>query len=232
MVKMRVRPAAPEGLVQRQAVWTERWRVRMAAGSDDWATQTAKDTIKAGLKLFAHYKCAYCEARLDWPIGVHIEHYVAKKPKYELAFEWTNLFPSCSGCNTIKGNQDHGGAMIHPHSDDPESILTFKVVTGDIEAIGGATTADEARVKETVRLCGLGRGDLVERRKKEFERMRLWFAASLKLRTVGQTEDADRVLNDLLDPERPFKIVLRTMFVLEGYPQLVIEDRRRFGSHD
>lgn len=64
------------------------------------------------IKLY-HRKCAYCESFVDVP---EIEHYRPKKGctedkshdgYYWLAYEWTNLLPSCHDCNKTgaKGNQ-------------------------------------------------------------------------------------------------------------------------------
>ena len=231
MVKMRARPAPPEGLLRRQAEWTERWRTKMTSGSTDWATQRAKEVIKEGLHSFANFKCAYCEARLDWPAGVHIEHFVAKNPSYELAFEWTNLFPSCSGCNATKGNQDHGGAMIKPDEEDPEEFLAYDVVTGEIEAIDRVPNGHSVRVTETVQLCGLGRGDLVQRRRDTYLLYKGLLEAILRFRQRGELDEAMKIESLLLDPVREFKLVLRTLLIFEGFADLATEDRRRFGSH-
>jgi 5-methylcytosine-specific restriction endonuclease McrA len=66
------------------------------------------------LRLIYHNKCAYCETKEFDP---QIEHYRPKNKVtgarnhlgyYWLAFEWTNLVPSCFDCNKIgtgKGNR-------------------------------------------------------------------------------------------------------------------------------
>lgn len=62
---------------------------------------------KVALEELFHRKCAYCESPLD-ELGFDVEHYrpkgrVKEAPShpgyYWLAYEWSNLFPSCRACN-------------------------------------------------------------------------------------------------------------------------------------
>jgi uncharacterized protein (TIGR02646 family) len=61
-----------------------------------------------------HNKCAYCESSYDATSDTWTEHYrpkkaVAEVPNhpgyYWLAYEWSNLLPSCTKCNRSKRNQ-------------------------------------------------------------------------------------------------------------------------------
>jgi uncharacterized protein (TIGR02646 family) len=64
--------------------------------------------VKMALEKLFHYKCAYCESELGetWDV----EHFrpsgaIAENPNhpgyYWLAYEWTNLYPSCEPCNRV-----------------------------------------------------------------------------------------------------------------------------------
>src|SRR3954454_1457494 len=67
----------------------------------------AHEEVRKALEELFHRKCAYCEistARVDW----EVEHYrpkgrVAERQGhpgyYWLAYDWDNLFPSCTFCN-------------------------------------------------------------------------------------------------------------------------------------
>jgi uncharacterized protein (TIGR02646 family) len=67
------------------------------------------DSVRAALEALFHRKCAYCETTLPqrvWPV----EHFrpkgrVAERPDhpgyYWLAYEWANLYASCTACNQI-----------------------------------------------------------------------------------------------------------------------------------
>lgn len=78
-------------LVRNRTAWSERWK----EGCADWATEKAKECLRAGLRQLTHGKCAYCESRLEVDSFLEIDHYVAKTIDPELVFEWTNLFPTC-----------------------------------------------------------------------------------------------------------------------------------------
>lgn len=64
-----------------------------------------KDTVRDDLRELYDFKCAYCERITHAP---HVEHYRPKKTRlrgrmfkgyYWLAYEWSNLLPSCGHCN-------------------------------------------------------------------------------------------------------------------------------------
>ncbi len=70
------------------------------------SSQYAHEEIKNTLDAMSFNKCFYCECKLGEgkddrsEVDHHIE--VAEKPK--LAFEWTNLYLACHGCNSKKLN--------------------------------------------------------------------------------------------------------------------------------
>ncbi len=73
----------------------------------DWRTEHYSDPIKENLKTLYHNKCAFCQVELtetDMDNKFTVEHYRPKSIYYWLGAEWTNLFPTCKGCNTNKGN--------------------------------------------------------------------------------------------------------------------------------
>lgn len=63
---------------------------------------------KKALYLLYNNKCAFCEIQLTEGSGDNqftIEHYRPKEYYFWLGLEWTNLFPTCTGCNNNKGNE-------------------------------------------------------------------------------------------------------------------------------
>ena len=75
------------------------------------------DAVRDALVNLYGTKCAYCET--DWLGGqtVRVDHYRPKKKikplqpgdekhwgYYWLGYEWTNLLPTCDGCNNRKRN--------------------------------------------------------------------------------------------------------------------------------
>jgi uncharacterized protein (TIGR02646 family) len=76
--------------------------------------------VKKALEKLFHDKCAYCETNITASSDWDVEHYrpkgrVAERADhtgyYWLAYEWTNLLPSCSHCNQRRKDQ--------PLFDDP-----------------------------------------------------------------------------------------------------------------
>ena len=67
--------------------------------------------MKDELNRIFHRKCAYCESKYEHLIPIDVEHYrpksavleedgrLSKPGYYWLGAEWTNLLPSCVGCN-------------------------------------------------------------------------------------------------------------------------------------
>ncbi|TRY17066.1 hypothetical protein FOJ82_14560 [Tessaracoccus rhinocerotis] len=165
-------PAAPPGLDSERA---RQERADALAFYEDWdgAAKFAFDAYKAAdvrpaLEVAFGGKCAYCETYYGATQPVAIEHYRPKgavvvegstKPKppgyYWLASDWTNLLPSCTDCNSPRGQdlpgehrtagkanafplasedtrahapgeeQDEDRLLLHPYWDFPEKHLTF-----------------------------------------------------------------------------------------------------------
>jgi uncharacterized protein (TIGR02646 family) len=78
--------------------------------------------VKAALEKLFYDKCAYCETPLAAPSDWDVEHYRPKKAVaerkdhpgyYWLAYEWTNLYPSCQHCNQSRKDR--------PRWDDPKT---------------------------------------------------------------------------------------------------------------
>lgn len=72
-------------------------------------------------------KCVYCESFVDLTSHCSIEHFYPKSVYPKETFEWDNLFPCCSWCNSSKGDFDTGRQpFVHPEKEDPEDFLTFE----------------------------------------------------------------------------------------------------------
>ena len=57
---------------------------------------------KKQLEILYENKCAYCEQSYQSSSYTQIEHYRPKSVYYWLAYEWSNLIPSCQLCNNKK----------------------------------------------------------------------------------------------------------------------------------
>lgn len=71
-----------------------------------WETSHYSVPIKQELKSIYNNKCAFCEVLLTEDSTDNkftVEHFRPKEYYYWLGNEWTNLFPTCKGCNQNKG---------------------------------------------------------------------------------------------------------------------------------
>ncbi len=83
------------------------------------------DVLKKELLKYYQGKCAYCEQIT----GLQLEHYRPKSKYYWLVYEWTNLLPACSECNSKKGTQ----FPIHTES-ERVNLPNFKDDSIDFDA--------------------------------------------------------------------------------------------------
>ena len=151
--------------------------------------------MKEELRQLYHGKCAYCESPLLVSSWDQLDHFRPKnevldehkrpicinragKPHpgyYWLAYEWTNLLPSCAVCNQRKGaifpvlprsahakqaGQESGEKPIflHPAKDDPADHFEYMPTTGWIKS-------KSPRGEVCIRLLDLNRGPLVDERR-------------------------------------------------------------------
>ena len=164
----------------------------------------AAKSVKNALIKAQHKKCCFCESRIMHIDYGDVEHFRPKggfrqergesltKPGYFwLAYEWSNLFLSCSLCNQrYKENvfpladqskrarshhddvADEAPLFIHPSDDDPREFIGFR------EEIVYAID-DNHRGETTIKELGLDRDNLNEARRERFE------AATRSLRVVN-----------------------------------------------
>lgn len=145
---------------------------------------SAKD-VKKELKKLYNNKCAYCESIEFEP---ETDHYrpVSKYPY--LAYEWTNLLPTCHSCNLNKQdkfeidniknknlaitnikklNKIEAPLIINPEVDNPEKYFEYSETEGKVIAKNNNNRADT-----TINTCKLNRIDLIERRKKKYDNIK------------------------------------------------------------
>jgi uncharacterized protein (TIGR02646 family) len=104
--------------------WTELAREALKAALQETEAHEARrevyghDRVREALEALFHDKCAYCESKVtavtDWPV----EHFrpkgsVAERPDhpgyYWLAYDWTNLYLSCTLCNERRRDRARWG---------------------------------------------------------------------------------------------------------------------------
>jgi uncharacterized protein (TIGR02646 family) len=151
----------------------------------------AHETVKQALREAQHRKCAFCESKFAHISYGDVEHFRPKagwrqeeaeplgRPGYYwLAYDWANLFLSCTLCNQqfkknlfplqtperrARNHKDDVTAedplLIDPAEDDPEALISFR------EEVPYALKGN-ARGEATIRTLGLRREELAEQRRK------------------------------------------------------------------
>lgn len=142
----------------------------------------AHATVKQALREAQHDKCAFCESKFAHISYGDVEHFRPKagwrqeegepltRPGYYwLAYEWANLFLSCTPCNQrfkrnlfplqtptrrARSHKDDVTAeaplLLDPAVDDPEAFISFR------EEVPYAVEGN-ARGEATIRILGLQR---------------------------------------------------------------------------
>lgn len=150
----------------------------------------AHESVKQSLRKAQHDKCAFCESKFAHISYGDVEHFRPKagwrqeddepltRPGYYwLAYEWSNLFLSCTLCNQqfkknlfplqtpmrrARSHQDEvtkeDPLLLDPSVDDPETFISFR------EEVPYAVRGN-ARGEATIHLLGLRREALAERRR-------------------------------------------------------------------
>jgi len=148
------------------------------------------ESVKSALIQAQHAKCAFCESKFAHISYGDVEHFRPKggchqaegKPLqrpgyYWLAYDWANLFLSCTLCNQrfkknlfplkraarrARNHQDSMAAeeplLIDPGAEDPEALIGFR------EEVPYAIDGSE-RGESTISILGLRRPELAERRR-------------------------------------------------------------------
>ena len=211
-------------LVQKQRAWTERWlSIQRKERKGEWATRRAREILRDPLGRMSHRKCTYCEYYFGRGSRLEIEHYISRFEDPNRVFEWTNLLPACQLCNGAKLAKVHGGLLVKPDEEDPESFFSLESATGKLIPNPLLDDDQQERASATIKLCDLNRGDLMEIRLEEME-----FVGRLIARLARAEPEAVKDLEACLKPSKAYKFVLRHTLELHGQHLLAQADRDRF----
>jgi hypothetical protein len=228
-------PSSPEWLSWREA--TREATIKLVNQFRAGGRPEIRDNLYKQMRsiLFDAFfgKCAYCEAHFALDQTGDVEHY---RPKagvmdehdqridhpgyYWLAYEWSNLLPSCSRCNRLTKTNDgrrvgkgerfpvmgnratapgeeanEQPLFLHPYVDDPELHLRLDPETG---ILAGLTP----RGRACVELLDLNREGLPEARRQVYEDVRLRLATASMSQGAGDPNAAIRHVKYLSDYKR------------------------------
>ena len=170
-----------------------------------WGKQ--KEIIAA----MSHRKCVYCEVPINARRAAHVEHFKPKALFPLLAYEWTNYFLGCPGCNGAKADKwPRRGGYVRPDQGDPGRHFVFSE-DGSVKAVKPSGSA-----ARTVEDFDLRRTWLADQRKQNVEAMLKMLNAAVGLLKDGHEDQAKRLARTLLGnidtPEAAYSAALTQCF--------------------
>jgi len=170
-----------------------------------WGKQ--KEIIAA----MSYRKCVYCEGAINAPRAAHVEHFKPKSLFPALAYEWTNYFLGCPGCNGAKSDKwPERGGYIRPDRGDPSRHFLF-LEDGSVKAVK-KRSAPERMVAD----FDLSRTWLADERRQNIEKMIELLNEAARLLKEGHAEQARRLARTLLGtidtPEAAYSVALTQCF--------------------
>ncbi len=98
--------------------------------------------------------CAYCDGELGATSPPCVEHFVPVSRDRALGLRWSNLFPTCTTCNTVYKRDAWVPEMVRP---DLDWVVGWFTVNwrGEIAPSVGLDSVTRDRVRKTIDLLGL-----------------------------------------------------------------------------
>jgi 5-methylcytosine-specific restriction endonuclease McrA len=144
--------------------------------------------VRSALMKLFYGKCGYCETPISGTVAMDVDQLRPKQRALNadgstspeaywwLAYEWTNLYPTCGNCNRMKGSrfpiegprataETRGAALdaekpllLDPCVDRPDEHLVFSA--------DGQVASNTLRGRTSIEILGLNRASLVDGRRK------------------------------------------------------------------
>ena len=212
------RLSEPAILKEKQAEWQEKYEAKLAVDpharpdNSKYAHKEIKDTLYA----MSYGKCFYCESKLSGG-NKEVDHFVEVAIDHSKAYEWDNLYLSCTNCND---KIDHEAIPVtdalDPCSDSEEEIrnnITF--VDELICAVPGSTKG-----LNTIKKYRLNT-DLLDMKRGQWLRKLLKTVADIEAVMIDEgrksvTDSEKKTLLRYMSPDQPYSLMsevyLRTHF--------------------
>ena len=148
---------------------------------------------KETIATMSAHKCVYCEGPINSLRASHVEHFKPKSIFPLLAYQWTNYFLGCPGCNGAKGDKwPKRGGYLRPDRGDPRGHFVFEM--------DGMARAAKARSAADLMLTDfeLNRRWLVDRRRFNIEAMTRLLDSLIRLHRDGAGIAAKRLAKTIL----------------------------------
>ena len=90
------------------------------------AVWSSDKRVKKAFDTWSNSKCAYCESGINAHRSQQVEHFKPKSLFPSLAYDWSNYFLACNGCNGAKLDKwPHMGDYVRPDQGQPETLFVF-----------------------------------------------------------------------------------------------------------
>jgi hypothetical protein len=158
------------------------------------------------LRAASHDKCMYCESKISHVDFGDVEHIQPKALFPEQEFVWTNLGYVCSKCNGNKSNQWNADLpYINPYVEEPaEHVVALGMF---VQQKGGSL-----RGEYTIRVIGLNRADLLERRKERIDAISVLIDKALRTHNISLRDLIMDEIRSELNDDKPYTMTSRSVF--------------------
>lgn len=125
------RLAIPEILAEKQKEWQDKYSQKLISNpkARPDGPKYGHKSIRDRLNSCSFNKCFYCESKLSGTLR-EIDHYIEVSIEHNLAYDWNNLYLSCSNCNDkLDYNIIPVTEALNPCNDTDEEIeqcITFE----------------------------------------------------------------------------------------------------------
>ncbi len=199
----------PAILKEKQAEWQEKYEAKLAidpqARPDN--NKYAHKEIKDSLYAMSYGKCFYCESKLSGG-NKEVDHFVEVAIDHSKAYEWDNLYLSCTNCND---KIDHKAIPVTDALDpcsDSEEVIRNNITFVDelISAVPGSTKG-----LNTIKKYRLNT-DLLDMRRGQWLRKLLKTVADIEAVMIDEgrksvTDSEKKTLLRYMSPDQPYSLM-------------------------
>lgn len=197
------RTARPDILSRKAEGWTNAFVATRSVDPKHRpdSRQYAHREVREALRDMSRAKCFYCETQLA-EADETVDHFVEVADDDSLAFEWTNLYLCCGGCQAKRTSVPRDDALDPCGDIEPYEHLTFDDEL--IRPLDGST-----RGRATIRRYKLDRQDLDLRRMKQLQRLHKLVIELQALYADGLPDPQLERLRAFTQPESPYSLMFR-----------------------
>ena len=207
----------PTILTEKRAAWKDAFLKKRASspGSRPHSSRYAHKEIVDTLTAMSSYRCFYCQQSLK-DCTPEVDHYIEVNEAPDRAFDWSNLYLSCKGCNAKLPSIPPSQCVDPCDPDvDPADHLKF-----DNEQI--LPRKDSERGRRTIMKYKLNRPELDLKRSKALrECVELINKVLIKCVRDGRlVSDQEReLIESFAESSRPFSAMFRVYVGAQDIPQ-------------